>query len=251
MLKRLFVLLISLSLFSCMPVSTEPHDSPSPIVIQDADFTVGSPILVRIFKEEKMLEVWMLKGDQYARYKAFPICFHSGELGPKLREGDRQSPEGFYQVFPASLNPNSRYHLSFNLGYPNAYDRSHGRTGGYLMVHGGCVSRGCYAMTDERIEEIYALADAALQNGQPFFQVHSFPFRMTEDNMRRHQDSPWYGFWQNLKEGYDLFESYKQPPIVSVQDKQYAFSAPIMPAPAPAIAWSPAPQKEVRSNASN
>ena len=250
MQKELLVLLTLLILFSCTPVSIEPQNTSPPAADDDLGFTIGSPIFVRIFKEEKMLEVWMLKGEQYARYKAFPICYHSGGLGPKLREGDKQSPEGFYQVSAASMNPNSRYHLSFNLGYPNAYDRSHGRTGSYLMVHGGCSSIGCYAMTDERIEEIYTLADAALQNGQPFFQVHSFPFRMTEDNMQRHKESPWHDFWQNLKQGYELFEQYKHPPSVRVRDKHYAFSVPLTATPAPAIAWTP-PQRDARSSASN
>ena len=251
MQKQLLVLLILISLFGCTPVSIEPQKTPSPIGAENADFTIGSPILVRIFKEEKTLEVWMLKGDKYARYKAFPICFYSGGLGPKLQEGDKQSPEGFYRVSASGMNPNSRYHLSFNLGYPNAYDRSYGRTGSYLMVHGGCSSRGCYAMTDERIEEIYTLADAALKKGQPFFQVHSFPFRMTEDNMRRHKDSSWNGFWHNLKQGYDLFEQYKHPPTVLVQDKRYAFAVPVTATPAPVIAWSPRPQTDSQSSASN
>jgi murein L,D-transpeptidase YafK len=153
------------------------------------------------------------------------VCYYSGDFGPKVRTGDNQSPEGFYFVQPRQLNPNSRFYLSFNLGYPNAYDRAHGRTGDALMVHGNCVSIGCYAMTDRSIEEIYALADAALRNGQAFFQVHVFPFRLTAEKLFRHRESRWYTFWQNLKEGYDSFEETARPPNVSIKNKRYVFDA--------------------------
>ena len=140
------------------------------------------------------------------------------------REGaSLRGPEGFYFVTPGRLNPFSKFHLSFNLGYPNAYDRAHGRTGGALMVHGDCVSIGCYAMTDAGIEEIYALADAAFREGQPFFRVHVFPFRMTDENMARHEKSRWKDFWENLKEGYDFFERSGRPPNVEVRGGRYVF----------------------------
>ena len=145
----------------------------------------------------------------------------------ELKQGDRQSPEGFYFVTPASLNPNSSYHLSFNLGYPNAFDRAHGRTGDYLMVHGDCVSIGCYAMTDEGIEEIYTLLQAALGGGQPFVGVHAFPFEMSKDNLDKFKDNPNYEFWQNLKQGWDLFEHTARPPNVEVKDKRYYFEGAI------------------------
>ncbi|SVD61889.1 uncharacterized protein METZ01_LOCUS414743, partial [marine metagenome] len=139
----------------------------------------GAPVFIRIFKEEKKLELWVDDGKVFKHFKTWPICKYSGTLGPKLKEGDRQAPEGFYFVPRSRMNPRSRFHLSFNLGYPNAYDRAHKRTGSALMVHGNCVSIGCYAMTDAGIEEIYSLCDAALTNGQRFFRVHAFPFRMT------------------------------------------------------------------------
>jgi murein L,D-transpeptidase YafK len=185
----------------------------------------GAPVFIRIFKEEKQLELWADDGKQFRLFKTWAICKFSGALGPKLREGDGQAPEGFYFVPRARMNPRSRFHLSFNLGYPNAYDRARQRTGGALMVHGNCVSIGCYAMTDPRIEEIYSLCDAALQNGQRFFRVHSFPFRMTEANMKRHRKSKWISEWQNLKIGYDWFEKTKRPPNVTVSGKIYTFSA--------------------------
>ena len=184
----------------------------------------GAPVFIRIFKEEKQLELWVDDGKQFQLFKTWAICKFSGKLGPKLKEGDGQAPEGFYFVLRSRMNPRSRFHLSFNLGYPNTYDRAHGRTGSALMVHGNCVSIGCYAMTDARIEEIYSLCDAALQNGQRFFRVHSFPFRMTEANMKRHGNSKWIGEWKNLKTGYDWFEKTKRPPNVKVSGTQYKFS---------------------------
>ena len=183
---------------------------------------VGDPVFIRIFKEESLLEVWIRSGTEYQHLKDYYICAYSGYLGPKLQEGDRQSPEGFYKVKKYQLNPNSKYHLSFNLGFPNRYDREHNRTGSFLMVHGNCVSDGCYAMTDEKIEEIYVLVEGALQRGQKYVQVHAFPFRMTEENMALYGDSEWYDFWVNLKEGYEYFELEKLPPHIKVEEKQYS-----------------------------
>ncbi len=185
----------------------------------------GAPVFIRIFKEEKQLELWVDDGKKFKLFKTWAICKFSGKLGPKLKEGDEQAPEGFYFVPRSRMNPRSQFHFSFNLGYPNAYDRAHQRTGSALMVHGNCVSIGCYAMTDARIEEIYSLCDAALQNGQRFFRVHSFPFRMTEANMKRHRKSKWKSEWKNLKTGYDWFEKTKRPPNVTVSGEKYIFSA--------------------------
>ena len=194
-------------------------------LLEERGLNVGSPVFIRIFKEESELEVWLQGNDlTYTLFKTYPICTFSGELGPKQKEGDMQSPEGFYFVNAKRLNPWSQYHLSFNLGYPNRFDRQHGRTGSALMVHGECVSIGCYAMTNPGIEEIYTLVHAALADNQPYFRVHAFPFRMTEQNMLRHQSSEWLKFWQNLKQGYDWFENNKRPPNVEVSAKTYIFS---------------------------
>ena len=182
---------------------------------------MGDPVFIRIFKEESILEVWIASGSEYVHLKDYLICASSGYLGPKIKEGDRQAPEGFYKVRKHQLNPNSKYHLSFNLGYPNAYDRSHKRTGTFLMVHGNCVSIGCYAMTDEKIEEIYALVKSALNKGQKYVNVHAYPFRMTAENMDLYEGNIWYDFWTNLKEGYDYFETEKFPPRVKVENKRY------------------------------
>ncbi|MEW6078699.1 MAG: murein L,D-transpeptidase family protein [Thermodesulfobacteriota bacterium] len=191
--------------------------------LKDKGLNFGSPIYIRIFKETGELELWVKNSERFELFKTYEICFYSGGLGPKLMSGDQQSPEGFYFVKATQLNPNSQFHLSFNIGYPNAYDRVHGRTGSALMVHGNCVSIGCYAMTNKKIEEIYAMADAALRNEQPFFRVHIFPFRMTEINMNIHKQSEWFNFWENLKEGYDIFEAQKIPPNVLVKNKKYVF----------------------------
>jgi murein L,D-transpeptidase YafK len=190
----------------------------------DRGLRFGAPVFLRIFKEERELEVWLERGERFVLFRTYPVCAVSGGLGPKLRVGDLQAPEGFYSVPPARLNPASRFHLAFDLGYPNAYDRAHGRTGGALMVHGDCVSIGCFAMTDAGIEEIYALAEAALNAGQPFFRVHVFPFRMTDENLRRHRDPRWAGFWRNLREGHDAFAATGRPPDVRVTAGRYVFA---------------------------
>lgn len=183
------------------------------------------PILVRIFKEESELEVWKQdRSGQMALLKTYPICRWSGELGPKFSEGDRQAPEGFYAITPGQMNPNSTLYLSFNLGYPNAYDRAHGRTGTHLMVHGDCTSSGCYAMTDEQITEVYALARESFLGGQRSFQVQAYPFRMTPKNMARHRNNPNMPFWWMLKEGYDHFAVTRIEPKVDVCEKRYVFN---------------------------
>lgn len=189
--------------------------------LKSIDGEVGYPVFIRIFKEASLLEIWMYAKGRYRHLKDYKICAYSGLLGPKLQEGDRQAPEGFYRVKKHQLNPNSKFHLSFNLGYPNAYDRAHNRTGSFLMVHGNCVSIGCYAMTDEKIEEIYDLVQSALQEGQKYVQVHAYPFRMTEERMAFYSESQWYDFWMNLKEGYDYFEAEYMPPHVKVEKKRY------------------------------
>jgi murein L,D-transpeptidase YafK len=191
--------------------------------LQTAGLAYGNPVFIRIFKEARELELWVENGSVFKLFRTYPVVAMSGKLGPKLREGDRQAPEGFYFVPPSRMNPNSRFHLSFNLGYPNTYDRSMGRTGSALMVHGNEVSIGCFAMTDSKVEEIYALTDAALRNGQKFFRVHVFPFRMTERRMNEARSDQWYPFWKNLQDGYAFFEKEGNPPNVLVKDRKYVF----------------------------
>ncbi len=194
--------------------------------IQSKNMDKDSPILVRLFKEEAEMEVWKKTRDgEFALLKTYPVCRWSGDLGPKIREGDRQAPEGFYSISPGQMNPNSNYYLAFNTGYPNAFDRAWNRTGSELMVHGDCSSRGCYAMTDEQMQEIYALARESFFGGQKDFQFEAFPFRMTALNMARHRNNPNFAFWKMIKEGYDHFEATHQEPKVAVCEKRYVFDA--------------------------
>jgi murein L,D-transpeptidase YafK len=149
--------------------------------IISAGFTPGAPISINIYKKERLLEIWMAREKTFygwaapELYKTYPICTYSGTLGPKLREGDMQTPEGFYAITRARLNPWSRYHLSMDIGYPNARDRALGRTGSHIMIHGDCVSEGCFAMTDPVIEDIYLLAETALKNGAIRIPVSVYP----------------------------------------------------------------------------
>jgi murein L,D-transpeptidase YafK len=192
--------------------------------ISSKNMDKDSPILVRLFKEESEMEVWKKNRDgEFALLKTYPICRWSGDLGPKKKEGDRQAPEGFYTITPAQMNPASNYYLAFNTGFPNAYDRSMGYTGSELMVHGDCSSRGCYAMTDEQIQEIYALGRESFFGGQRSFQLQAFPFRMTALNMAKHRNNPNFAFWKMIKEGYDHFEATKQEPKVAVCERRYVF----------------------------
>jgi murein L,D-transpeptidase YafK len=187
----------------------------------------GEAMMVRIFKQSSELEVWKRTGSgEYKLFNTYEICAWSGDLGPKVREGDRQSPEGFYTITPGLLNPKSSYYLSFNTGFPNKFDRAYGRSGSDLMVHGDCSSRGCYAMTDEGIAEIYALARESFRGGNKSFQLQIYPFRMTPQNLAKQSTSPNLAFWKNIKEGYDRFEVSKRPPIWDVCEKRYVFDAP-------------------------
>src|SRR5215212_4162796 len=192
----------------------------------EKDMDLQSPILVRLFKQEAELEVWKQdRSGRFALLKTYPICRWSGDLGPKVREGDRQAPEGFYSIAPAQMNPQSQFYLAFNTGYPNAFDKALGRTGSQLMVHGDCSSRGCYAMTDEQISEIYSLGRESFFGGQRAFQLQAYPFKMTPVNMAKHRNNPNMPFWKMIKEGYDHFEVTKQEPKVDFCEKKYVFDA--------------------------
>jgi murein L,D-transpeptidase YafK len=185
----------------------------------------AAPILIRIYKEDSTLEVWKQdRTGKFALLNSYPICKFSGHLGPKIMEGDHQAPEGFYDITRGQMNPNSSEFLAFNTGYPNAYDRSLGRTGAFVMVHGGCASVGCYAMTDYEMEEIYGLADEAFKGGQDKIQLQAFPFRMTAENLASHAGDPNMPFWEMLKTGSDAFFASERPPMVAVCDQRYVFN---------------------------
>ena len=186
----------------------------------------NQPILIRAFKKESEIEIWKrTRSGNYALMKTYPVCRWSGQLGPKLREGDRQVPEGFYTVTPGQMNPNSALWLSFNVGYPNAMERALGRTGGDIMVHGTCSSRGCYAMTNEQMDEIYAVMREAFQGGQKSVQFQSYPFRMSVKNLAKFRNDPNMPFWKNLKEGNDRFEVTKREMAVNYCGARYTFGA--------------------------
>lgn len=187
---------------------------------------ISDPVMIRIYKQESELEVWKRTASgKFALLKTWPMCRWSGQLGPKKTEGDRQAPEGFYHVTKGMLNPASDYFLSFNLGFPNVYDRAHNRTGTALMVHGACTSSGCFALTNDGVGEIYAIVRDALDAGQESVQVQSFPFRMTPQNMAINRSDPNMDFWRNLEEGADHFEATRQPPKVAVCGRRYVFNA--------------------------
>jgi len=211
------------------------HAAPIPpatlSLMETKGLSPAAPILIRAFKKEAELEVWKRADDgRFVHLKTFPICRWSGQLGPKTTQGDRQVPEGFYAVTPAQLNPNSSYHLSFDIGYPNAYDRARGGSGGYLMVHGACSSSGCFAMTDQGVSEIYALVREAFAGGQQAFQFQSFPFRMTAENLAKHRSDQHIAFWRELKEGFDRFEATREEPVVGVSFGRYVFEPSANPA---------------------
>jgi murein L,D-transpeptidase YafK len=233
-LKRFtLVALVALSLGACEEDryrGSARHHIPIPAatyaLMSEKGMSKDQPILIRSYKKESELEVWKRKANgQYALLKTYPMCRWSGQLGPKVREGDRMAPEGFYAIAPAQMNPNSAYYVSFNMGYPNAFDRAHGRTGSHLMVHGACSSAGCYSMTDDQMGEIYALVREAHNGGQRTVQMQALPFRMTPENLAKHRLDSNIAFWKNLKEGTDYFEVTGDEPQVGVNGGRYVFNA--------------------------
>src|SRR3712207_5716792 len=221
-------MLLGIALGSQNALAVQKHLVPIPSatlsLMQAKELSRAAPILIRAFKKESELEVWKRGRDgRFVHVKTFPVCRWSGQLGPKTAQGDRQVPEGFYSITPAQLNPNSSYHLSFDIGYPNAYDRAQGGSGAYLMVHGACSSSGCYAMTDKGVSEIYAIVREAFAGGQQAFQFQSYPFRMTAENLAKHRLDKHIAFWRQLKEGYDRFEATREEPLVGVSFGRYVF----------------------------
>lgn len=242
---KLFVIVLGVALpgmilSETMPAAANPNLHPRaaaaaarvrPALERDLDaagLEFGDPVFIRAFKEERQLELFVLNRStgKFDHFRTYPIAAAPGRPGPKLTEGDGQVPEGFYSVPSSAMKPDSRFHLAFNIGFPNAFDRAHGRTGSLIMIHGDRVSVGCLAMTDEKIEEIYTLCAAAHAGGQPFFRVHVFPFRMTEKRMTQAAGTEWEDFWKNLKEGYDWFEKHRVPPDASVRRGRYRFARP-------------------------
>ena len=232
--SALILLWVAFGLVACggfLPKSSDnrhnqPLSSLTQAGLRNMGSSPGEAMVIRIFKEEKTLEVWKrTSAGQYKMFKTYEICAFSGDLGPKIKEGDRQSPEGFYTITPGLMNPRSNYYLAFNTGFPNKFDRVWGRTGSDLMVHGDCSSRGCYAMTDEGIAEIYALARETFKGGNQSFQLQIYPFRMTAAKLAQQASNQHLNFWKDIKEGYDLFELTRTPPVWDVCERQYIFNA--------------------------
>ncbi|WP_375408863.1 L,D-transpeptidase family protein [uncultured Methylobacterium sp.] len=230
-LIRLLLLVLPLAVAMASPARAQPAKALAPIpastlaLMAAKGTTASAPLLLRAYKKEAEIEVWKRSSSgRFVHVKTYPICRWSGQLGPKRKTGDRQTPEGFYTVAKSQMNPNSAYYLSFDIGYPNAFDRAHGFTGSAVMVHGVCSSMGCFAMTDAVAGELFSIAREALAGGQAAFQFQSFPFRMSAANLARHRTDPDYPFWRQLKEGSDRFEASGEEPVIGVASGRYVFA---------------------------
>src|SRR5690606_36726110 len=174
---RKIALFIAMLLIPCMSFAglLGSNSSTTPVSKEYKQQLMGSPVYIQIFKEEQTLDLFMIMGETYHLVDRYKICNYSGGLGRKQRQGDFKSPEGFYNVQRNQLKPDSRFYKAINIGFPNAFDRAHGYEGKYLMIHGVCVSIGCYAMTDSGIGEIFQFLTGALVFGQPNVQVSIDP----------------------------------------------------------------------------
>jgi murein L,D-transpeptidase YafK len=204
-----------------LPLPGTP-DTEAPLTrLASVGVNLGARTMIRVFKAESQFEVWVQKGGVYVHFASYRVCFWSGKLGPKLREGDRQTPEGFYTITSEQLHFGDRWQRSLDIGFPNVFDRINGRTGSVILVHGGCDSSGCFAMTNKVSEEIYEIVAASLRSGQQYVPVHVFPFRMSAENIAAQAGEVWSEFWNDLKQGYESFERTRLPPVVSVCGKRY------------------------------
>ena len=176
--------------------------------------TYGTPVHLMAFKESKELEIWLEEdgGHKFRHFATLPICAFSGDLGPKLREGDRQTPEGFYNLRHEFLHPSSAYHLAIDIGFPNSLDRSLGRTGSLIELHGACQSIGCYAMGNSGIEEIYLLVEQSFMRGVRRATFAAYPFRPTPERLAAERDHIWFEFWENIAGSYTKFMDLRRPP---------------------------------------
>ena len=204
-----------------LPLPNTPNIADFNDRLRGKGMTLATPILIRVFKSESELEIWKEKNGTFVLFATYPICHWSGSLGPKMRDGDKQAPEGFYAVDRALSRHVGRWPRSLNLGFPNIYDQSMARTGDNILIHGGCSSIGCFAMTNPVMDEIHNLTTAAIESGQEYVPVHVFPFRMTDERMKEHAESPWAPFWSNLKQGYDTFEKTRKLFAVNVCEGRY------------------------------
>ncbi|MBL7788520.1 MAG: hypothetical protein JNL75_01650 [Chitinophagales bacterium] len=190
-------------------------------------------IFWRAFKWNKVLELWAFSGDsgKYIMIKSLPICETIGDLGPKRKQGDLQIPEGFYTI--ENFNPQSKYHLSLKVSYPNKSDSilgAQGELGGDIYIHGGCETIGCLPMTDDLIESIYLINLYSKSVGQEVIPIHIFPTKLSVNNFNKMKKDYFSGrldildFWTNLKEGYDYFDRKRQLPTIEIDDSgKYLF----------------------------
>lgn len=201
----------------------------------------AAEIFLRAFKREHSLELWVRPQgqDAFVLLKTYEICALSDKPGPKRVRGDLQTPEGFYYI--NNFNPQSGYHLSLGVNYPNDSDRIlhlEGRDpGGDIFIHGGCRTAGCMALTDENIKEVYVVAMEARDRGQDRIPVHIFPARLTDDALKQlvrvfqKEEPKLVSFWANLKSGYDYFETAHKLPAVTINKRgRYIFRDPAEPA---------------------
>ena len=208
------------------PLAKKEREKLWPIITKERiekGLKANSPIYIRVFKLENQLELWVKSGNKFVLFHTYNICSYSGGLGTTVREGGGKSPEGFYEITPTQLNPVSHYYLAINIGYPNKLETAKGYTGNAIMIHGDCVSIGCYAMTNEGIAQIYTQVYMAFKNGQHKINLDIFPFRMNEQNMDAYKDDPSIEFWKTLKKGYDLFNQKLIPTDAEVKHNEYYF----------------------------
>ena len=186
-------------------------------------------MLINAYIAEGKLEVWLKSKSSptYSLFRTYNFCAHSGTIGPKVIEGDGQTPEGFYYI--NVFNPVSSFHLSLGLNYPNAVDLARTgkdrKPGNDIYIHGNCVTVGCIPLTDDKIKEVYILGVEARNAGQDKIPVNIFPFKMTNANMKKYvaQFSIQANFWKTLQLGYLAFEKRKnQAKIMEVKGK-YVF----------------------------
>ncbi len=206
-----------------LPLPNTPNVADFNDRLRDKGVRLGSPIIIRIFKSESELEIWKEKDDAFVLFATYPICHWSGSVGPKMRDGDKQAPEGYYTVNRTQTRHQGRWPKSLNIGFPNILDQSLARSGSNILIHGGCSSVGCFAMTNPVMDEIQNLTETAIDSGEENVPVQVYPFRMTDDNMKANAASPWFDFWANMKEGYDAFEKTHKAIAVNVCEGRYSF----------------------------
>jgi len=194
--------------------------------LSSAGFKAPFKLYIAAYKHEGKLEIWLQSTDQkkYKLYKRYDFCAHSGVLGPKIKEGDLQTPEGFYYI--NAFNPKSNFYLSLGINYPNSIDLKRSnqeKPGGDIYIHGNCVTVGCIPLTDEKIKEVYVLAVEARNSGQLQIPVNIFPFNMSDANLNKYtiQYPQQKIFWQNLQRGYAYFEKHQILPIIRQVNGNY------------------------------